>query len=287
MSYSPSQLILSYLLILHSHRTFQNREIEDFFILASILRLATKYLIANLRRQAIAFLTQTWACTLAGHDSMVERALQAPTSSSGPSELSYPYVHPLHVLTLARETNVRLVVPAALYFLSIYPFSELRTCNHPKLLAQSRTGLPRPEAILNIEDVGNYTLMFQYRIDVMLDFSRVFCGGRHSEPGCSRRTQATGFQVEEDPCMRSFAKLASRASRSWYPRTGPLRWMVQTVQHLEGEGDTGPGSVCKTCREAFRSDVEAYRVRVWEALPNLVGFPGWQQLIDADLPVMN
>ena len=52
---------------------------------------------------------------------MVDRAIQTPASTKGSLELSYPYVHPLHVLSLARETNVRVVIPAALYFLSIYP----------------------------------------------------------------------------------------------------------------------------------------------------------------------
>ena len=248
----------------------------------------------NLRRQAIDYLSKTWAYTLAGHDAMVDRAIQTPASTKGSLELSYPYVHPLHVLSLARETNVRVVIPAALYFLSIYPFADLRACDHPKLLAESRLGIPRPEATMNIEDVGNYTLMYQHRIDLMLDFSRRFCGERRSSPGCQRRKSYLGTEVHlsqsnananavDDPCTHSFAKLASRVSRSWFVRTGPLRWMVQTVDHIEGVEVNSPGSLCRICRDAFRLDVETYRNKIWEALPAVVGLQPWQELIDSDL----
>lgn len=81
------------------NRTFHNRNVEDFFFLAGILRLASKYFIMHLRTQGIRFLTETWAYTIRGHDEMVALALSSPVISG----TTYPYVHPLHVLNLARE----------------------------------------------------------------------------------------------------------------------------------------------------------------------------------------
>lgn len=271
---------------LNQCRTFHNRDIEDFFLVASILRLSTKYFIAHLRRQAIEALARTWSFALEGHDAMVERALQAPIGS-GPNEITYPYVHPVHVLNLARETHVRVVLPSALYFLSVYPFSDVLKGAHPKLAIESRTGLPRPSSTLSVEDMTNYTLMYQHRIELILDFVRHFCGERTSHPNCLRKQKKLPSEdgelhdaVSVDPCSHTFARLASRASRSWYTRTGPLRWMVQTVQCLEIKDMP----LCKVCKESFRADVESYRHSIWAKLPSVVGLSGWDDLIEADLP---
>jgi hypothetical protein len=57
-------------------RKFSNERLEDFYYLAGILRLASKYFVTKLRAQAILHLTQTWSYTLKGHDDMVEAALR-------------------------------------------------------------------------------------------------------------------------------------------------------------------------------------------------------------------
>ncbi|KAI5121414.1 hypothetical protein M0805_003186 [Coniferiporia weirii] len=270
---------------------FQNRDIEDFFTLASVLRLSTKYFIAHLRRQAIEALAQTWSYTLEGHDAMVERAIQAPVGPA-PNDITFPYAHPIHVLNLCRETHVRVAVPSALYFLSMYPFSDLLQCSHPKLTIESRTGIPRPSSALSFEDMSNYTLMHQHRVEIMLDYVRRFCSERRSCKECHWRQDDWGTpppdptwrhlmgKPEKDLCSVTFAKLSSRASRSWYTRTGPLKWMLQTVHYLE----SNDMPLCTRCKESFRRDVESHRLSIWNALPGVVGLPTWEALIESDLP---
>ncbi|KAL5482525.1 hypothetical protein ACEPAI_9119 [Sanghuangporus weigelae] len=270
--------------------TFYTRDIEDFFFLTSILRLSTKYFIAHLRRQAIEALVRTWSFALEGHDAMVERALQLQGSLSPQSNaLTYPYVHPLHVINLARETNIRVILPSALYFLSVYPVADILQGTHPKLQVESRSGIPRPASTLSFEDMANYTLMYQHRIEVILDFVRKFCGDRRSYPACLWKRGHLDIPIETDrppdaespdPCSHAFAKLASRASRSWYPRTGPFRWMLQTVNQLEHKDMR----FCKVCKDSFRTDVEKHRNAIWDVLPGVVGLPSWSELIAADLP---
>ncbi|THH07411.1 hypothetical protein EW145_g3389 [Phellinidium pouzarii] len=267
---------------------FQDRDIEDFFFLASILRLSTKYFVAHLRRQAIEALAQTWSYTLEGHDTMIERAVQAPMGSP-PNDLTYPYVHPIHVLNLCRETHVRVIVPSALYFLSMYPFPDLLQCTHPKLAVESHTGLPRPSSTLSIEDMSNYSLMYQHRIELILDYVRRFCSERRSHEECSWRRDDSDTPTlrrrpldsqEVDPCSHTFARLASKASRSWFTRTGPLKWMLQTEQYLEGYDM----KLCYRCKEGFRSDLKFHRLSIWKALPGIVGMPSWETLLESDLP---
>ena len=97
-------------------------------------------------------------------------------------DLTYPYVHPLHVLNLARETHVSIVVPSALYFLSLYPLPDLLRGDHPKLEIAASTGLSNT---LTPQDLQEYTLMYQYRIDTILTFVQRICGDRTTSPECT------------------------------------------------------------------------------------------------------
>ncbi|PPR01139.1 hypothetical protein CVT26_016040 [Gymnopilus dilepis] len=116
--------------VIYDGHDFANDSAEAFFKLCGVLRLATKYFIGQTRRQAIQSLLKVWPSTLKGHDEMVEAALTSPLVD----DLSYPYIHPLHALNLAREVDVNIIVPSALYFLSSYPLSGILRADHPKLL---------------------------------------------------------------------------------------------------------------------------------------------------------
>ncbi|KAI0365722.1 hypothetical protein BV20DRAFT_1124777 [Pilatotrama ljubarskyi] len=247
---------------LYDGASFEHRGIQDFYHVAGILRLATKYFIAHLRREAIRHLLETWPHTLAGHDRFIERAVKAPLVS----DLTYPYVHPLHVLNLARETHVRIIVPSALYFLSLYPLPDILKGDHPKLRVEHPS---RPSSELSARDLQDYTLMFQHRIDVILDFIRQSCGARTPTKGC---------QGQPGLCQKAFVRLGSRLSRSWVVRTGPLHYTVQAIDELADDPN-----VCVPCRRAFREDVVALRQRIWAELPGIIGLPSWEELEKADL----
>jgi hypothetical protein len=247
-----------------TYSSFATSSLDDFFYLAGILRLATKYFIGHLRTQAIRHLTQTWSYTLRGHDAMVELALNSPLIEN----MSHPYVHPIHVLNLAREVNVRIVVPCALYFLSLYPLADILRADHPKLAVKHPS---RPSSQISTTDVEAYTLMFQHRLDLILDFARRFVGGRVAN--------GSTCQNHQTPCTRGFARLASRLSRSWMIRTSPLHYMMQAVEQLEDDG-----SVCLPCRRAFREDIIRLRETTWDSLPAVIGSTTWDNLKAVDLP---
>jgi hypothetical protein len=235
--------------------------VKDFYFLAGILRLASKYLITHLRVQAIRHLTETWSYTIRGHDDMVTQALAAPSVDG----TTYPYVHPLHVLNLAREVNISIVVPSVLYFLSIYSLKQLLDAEHPKLQNEHPS---RPSNELSVHDVPQYTLMYQHRINMILDFIRNACG---------ERTVDTNCRAPKD-CYRVFARLASNINQSFTPRTGPFHNMAQAMQWIDDD-DT----ICGPCQRAFRRDITALRMRLWEELPSVVGLPSWKELLAMDL----
>jgi len=205
---------------------------------------------------------------------MVTRAVADPQTEG---QASYPFVHPIHVVNLAREVDVRLILPSALYFLSMYPFSDIQRANHPKLTAESLIGLPKPSSQLTPEDIGNYTLMYQHRIDFLLKFCRNL-NGRPPSPLCRRNAHLA--VMAEESCKVAFARLASRVSRSWLSRTGNLYWMSQTVKWSESHDI----NLCPECKADYRSFVENVRREEWDRLPSVVGLPSWMDLLKSDLP---
>ncbi|KAL4250626.1 hypothetical protein ABKN59_005374 [Abortiporus biennis] len=215
----------------------------------------------HLRNQAIRHLTQTWSNTLRGHDEMVELAVKSPIVDGK----TYPYVHPLHVLNLARETNVQIIIPPALYFLSLYMLHDILAGDHPKLQINHPSC---PSSQLSARDLQDYTLMFQHRVEVILDFIRRTCGDRIASPGCQN----------EGTCVKVFQRYGSRLSRSWKIRTGPLHYMVQVSDEIFENSE-----ICGPCRRAFRQDAHARREEVWNSLPSVVGLTSWKELEARDL----
>ncbi|KAJ4481977.1 hypothetical protein J3R30DRAFT_3656143 [Lentinula aciculospora] len=254
--------------------TFHNRSADDFFDLVGILRLSTKYFITHLRTQAIKYLTQTWCYDLKGHDTMLDLAIRTPQLSYSldpdtPSiKLSYPYIHPIHVLNLARSTNVRIVVPSALYFLSLYPLADLLRADHPKLQVSHPS---KPSSSLQPSDLVNYTLMFQRRIDGILEFINTVVGQRVSSSAC---TNGTGRA-----CTRNFQRLSTRLATAWVVRTGPFNFIGQAMTQVSQDTE----SFCAACRERFARDVGAYRERFWEELPGVCGLPPWNVMREEEL----
>ncbi|KAE9405656.1 hypothetical protein BT96DRAFT_1061358 [Gymnopus androsaceus JB14] len=249
---------------LYDGATFNNRNVDDFFYLAGILRLSTKYFITHLRSQAIKYLTRTWSYDLQGHDTMLDLAVRTPILSYSPSPeappsgLSYPYIHPMHVLNLARSTNVRIVIPSAMYFLSLYPLDDLIRGDHPKLQV---THPSKPSSALQSPDLVHYTLMFQKRID----------GGRTSPPACMNKNGKT--------CTRNFQRLRARLGTQWVVRTGPFNFIAQAITQVNQD----PESFCGVCGQEFASDAGKYREKFWAELPGLCGLPGWDIMKEEEL----
>ena len=247
----------AFVLLVLAHRDTQRSGIQDFFYVAGILRLSTKYFISRLRQQAIQHLFATWPYTLQGHDRFIERAIGAPLLH----DLTYPYVHPLHVLNLARETHVDIIVPAAVYFLSLYTLEEILRNDHPKLLVEHPS---RPSNQLSPNDLQAYTLMYQYRLRATQEFIR---------HGCTKRPTSAACVGQQGMCAKGFAHLGSRLDRSWVLRTGPLHYMVQVINEAAGDR-----KICAPCREAFKRDTIATRARIWTELPGVIGLPSWEEM---------
>jgi hypothetical protein len=178
--------------------------------------------------------------------------------------MSYPYVHPLHVVNLARECHVGIILPSALYFLSLYPLEDLLRGDHAKLKSKHPSC---PSSVMSDSIMKDYTLMFQRRIEIILEFVRRICGDRTISSHCTTSKE----------CNRAFTRLTSRVARSWQTRTGPLHYMNQAVDDVMEDHN-----FCKACQKSFKRDVNHYRDKVWENLPVDVGLPSWAEMAKED-----
>lgn len=193
---------------------------------------------------------------------MIELAVKAPLLD----DKSYPYVHPLHILNLARSTNVQIILPSVFYFLSLYPLNDLLAGDHPKLNIKHSSC---PSAEISAQDLQAYTLMYQALIQMILDFTRQTCGDRSSLAGCQNG----------GTCIKVFTRTSSVLSRTWRIRTGPLSFMVQVSDDIAEAQD-----VCGPCKRAFRQDVTTLREDIWRRLPSIIGLPSWEEIQATDLP---
>ncbi|TFK27964.1 hypothetical protein FA15DRAFT_585297 [Coprinopsis marcescibilis] len=241
-----------------------NSDLEDpmdFFQLAGVLRLSTKYCATRIRVQTIRLLLKTWSSTLEGHDEMVKKALLAPIANN----LTYPYVHPLHVLNLAHETDVQVIRPSALYFLSVYQLSEVLEGGHPKLMVEHPS---KPSSELSLGDIRDYTLVYQFRINAALDFIRNFCRDLATSPRCGAI----------ETCGRQFGLMVTRLHNKWQPKTGPLFFMYQVIEQTRHAQ-----SICALCRSHFHVEAQKQRQENWNMLPAVAGFSSWEELEERDL----
>ncbi|KAF7792600.1 hypothetical protein EIP86_003696 [Pleurotus ostreatoroseus] len=131
-------------------------------------------------------------------------------------------------------------------------------CFHPKLQVESPSRMPSE---LTAQDLQDYTLVWQSRIDFINTFIRSCCF-EHNPSGC------TGTQ-----CTKAFVTMGAQLSKDWRTRTGPLHFILQAI-----DGLSEYPLICGNCRNVFRQNALFMRESYWESLPGIVGLPSWEVL---------
>lgn len=246
------------------YRTFHDETPDGFLSAVGIWQLADKYDAPRLRDQALLHLTQTWPWDLQASDRMVEKALSRPLVDG----LSYPFLHPVHILNFARQYKLRLLMPSALYFLSCYSLEDILKQDHPKFKIEHPS---RPSSVFPKDDeLERYTLMYQHRLNTVFQFTYEFLPGQAYLMGC------------ESPalCERAFARMVSKFQRSFNTRASPLYLAIQALR----EAEIKQHATCDSCRQTFRVNVTEFREKFWQSLPSVAQLPDWGVLVAADLP---
>ncbi|KAH7099293.1 hypothetical protein BKA62DRAFT_710025 [Auriculariales sp. MPI-PUGE-AT-0066] len=233
-------------------------------LLASILRLATKYEMRALRQEVITVLERDWPRTLPSWDDN-EREIQhrialywqsgRTVSTLAATELDQLGPEPATIVSLALECNVASILPAAFYHLNrVYQVPKAH-----KLLSipgpQNRTFIPHllPEHVLHAlllgrESLARFASEARFNTD---DLSTSFTASGDTTCCAGVRTwwQDVGVRrVSEGP---------------W--RLDPLQGIERMVREIEDENS--PRDICVNCRVKLRGSLVNLRTELWNRLP--------------------
>ena len=217
-------------------------------MVAGILRLSTKYDVKYLRRQSMQHLLSVYTATLDGWD---QRNTDLIPAFSG---------RPLAVYCLAREVDIPIILPAALYGCATSAFEilldgvTLRDDSHIELNWRDKRTCIVARSRLSDVLLGR---IFKFLLD-------------HRPPGCSTAANCTAGR------MKHLRKLQAKSLTMAGPR--PL-----SKRFLKGFED----DVCDCCYAASQASFVAARRALWDDLPSIFGLPSWQELraaTDVDIP---
>lgn len=253
-----------------------------------MLRLATKYLVENLRQRCLARLEADWPSTLAGWDVRERRC----TDEFGRYIPRDYCPHPILVIELALDMNIPSILPAALYDLSRYGPSKIMigtttpiTAFHRVIgeLADTQVSSERPVRISR--DLFCRTVRGREASQrFMANFIAKELSCRSTAPGCFCR------QDSESPsrqCHESFYFIMLNVLRSvggiaCGRDADPLFTLVQATEMLsrtdfsDGQRQCGL-KLCQPCKADFTVSALKARQEVWALLPTWFGLVGGEK----------
>ncbi|TDL25681.1 hypothetical protein BD410DRAFT_784719 [Rickenella mellea] len=221
----------------------------EFDVLASLLRMSTKYLFTHIRNAVIARLQQSFPDTLSKWD-------KTPVPSASTA---------FQVVALARETNARVLLPAALY----------RCCQEPleTILrgARDSNGLITKLHAMDIEAcmIGMRFLVAARRKHTFRFLSkgpryRAITGVRSVHVKWSEKCAKLSYCGE---FIQSFVQFAVR-SGSWERHDA----LVRTTDEL---WEARRQRVCVHCLAAWKKANTNGRENVWNELPSYFNLSEW------------
>jgi hypothetical protein len=211
----------------------------DFSVVAGILRLSTKYEVRYLRQRATQHLLSVYSATL---DEWDQRKSGIIPSFSG---------RPLAVLCLAREVDIPILLPAAMYGC---------VTSALEILLDGATLHDGSHVELDWRDKRSCIVARSRLSDALL--GRIFNFLLWPSPsGCSTAANCTIGR------MKHLCRFQTRSLTMGGPR--PL-----SKRFLKGFQD----DVCGFCYSTAQTSFVGARRALWDDLPGIFGLPSWQEL---------
>ncbi|KAF9073087.1 hypothetical protein BDP27DRAFT_1381861 [Rhodocollybia butyracea] len=242
-----------------------------FARLAAVLRLSAKYLVPHLHQQCLERLTLDWPVDLEGWD---KRETEALGSKDYYSPRQYT-PHPILIIELAIELDLRDILPSAFYDLSRYGPSKIMygTLGIPSVLV-SPSEDPRYVCLSNqllVRSLQGREAGQQFLIDFLVEHVET----RQPSP-------------ESHPCVQGFQEVYFDIFRciggvSVGRDADPLFTLAQGIDKLmrygsggHGEGERARSLMCGKCRVALVEDLKRGREAAWMSMP------GWFGLVEPE-----
>ncbi|KZT11079.1 uncharacterized protein LAESUDRAFT_643958 [Laetiporus sulphureus 93-53] len=243
---------------------FPKLEGKDFSITSALLRISTKYAVAELRKEVIRVLTLSWPTTLALWEAREKKA----TNLNGIYARRPAMPHPISIVTLARETNVPELLPSAFYDLSRYMPSQI-TFGCIGIVDDLHHQLDMDDLLRVLRGKEQAARFFSTFIVNELE-------GRDPSDDCLRRRETC--QSTQRACQVAFEAVNFELIRDingvvCNRNSDPLFAMLETVL-MQTRGDL-PGienkavyRACEVCRLEYGAMVSALREEFWRRLPD-------------------
>ncbi|KZT64585.1 hypothetical protein DAEQUDRAFT_732434 [Daedalea quercina L-15889] len=282
--YDRAEDVMHLLHALYDGPNFGDNGREDFRAVSGILRLANKYDIEKLQRQALEHLRTAWPMTLRGWDAREDLARMFELESGLQQGFRYP--SPVAIINLAREVDAPELLPAAFYDLSRYSYTLIFGVSegeHDPLGAGSaRAGT------LAHTDIQKLTLGKEAAAHAVTWLIQSMAHGSHREarhlaegggaPPFSygfaqrdathhRRRSAGLVCTSASACRKDFGELVELATQHYlFDRERGCADPLYVAEEL-GQLKSAEFSECKACARSLEGWAARERERMWKLIP--------------------
>ncbi|TFK29744.1 hypothetical protein FA15DRAFT_677663 [Coprinopsis marcescibilis] len=248
---------------------FGNNDYNDFRIVAGILRLATKYIIDELREMALAHLSIAWPSTLKAWDLREDLARSYEIDSAMPGAHLYP--HPFEIINLAREVEAPSLLAAAFYDLSRYSFAQIFEPQEDDPLYRPPKHSP---PTLSPADVQRLCIGKEHTQQMITSLIQAMGSGQHirqaqqhTPHNLLRRSSSSAVCVSTAACRKDFTELVELATQHYlFDRERGCHDPLYVAEEL-GQLKSAEISDCKACAKSLENWSARERERVWRMLP--------------------
>ncbi|KAF9268647.1 hypothetical protein L218DRAFT_522097 [Marasmius fiardii PR-910] len=242
---------------------------DSFHVVASVLRLSTRYEVLHLRRQLLRGLTEVWPDDLTEWDLRESNA----TSASGVYEPRAVMPHPIPVINLARDVNALELLPSAFYDLSR---------SSPAGAAQGHM-CSKTQRHHSLSDGDLLALLKgrEHASRFLSTFLVNYVEGRDPSPLCIYRRQQSDISRRR-ACQAAFEGITFEILRDTNDAlsqrsSDPLFALMDAALMLVRVEDGRWLRPCEFCRSDFETVVDNARDDFWRLLPQWYGIdlPAW------------
>ncbi|KAK0222207.1 hypothetical protein IW262DRAFT_1460509 [Armillaria fumosa] len=217
--------------------------------LESLLRMSTKYLAQQLRSDVIKHLSMIYPSELAYLEKHADLIL--PSSNS----------HSLRAIAMARECDVPIILPAAYYYASTLPTTELITNVKPDILAVILAD--RENIVVAAYNVAWSWLYQECRGSIM----------RLNVKRCYRKRLGVIKEIAKSPGTVHCLLLDAM------PHDGEWERDDDSFAYYSDDS-ADEESFCRPCFLAWCTDEERTYKQLWNCLPSYFGLPDWEVLLE-------
>lgn len=221
---------------------FQPGRYTEFRVIESLLRISTKFLVQSLRAELIEHLKAYYPSTLA-------EFRDAHTKNYSFFKHTAPY-HSLLAANMAREFDIPIILPAALYYCCEPPYEKITEGVEDE--GGNMVKLGHSDQLLCVTAQ-------RFIASVQLTVLNSFILGQVVSPECSDRVS----------CRREMVELLVLAASSLTSTD------IFTSLHL---CDRYKHHLCENCHLQWEHEATTGYYKLWMGLPARFGLPSWNEL---------